>query len=119
MAEDAYAAWGADTAGVVSADCYRLAELPGYSFRTVDENIRRNFGIEDEDPRRIKSAISYVLRQETEDGSTAVNCRRHLTACQKLLVNIGDEFITYARPLIQGSVEVPMKDGLPYFAFRK
>lgn len=93
MAEDAYAAWGSDTAGVVSADCYRLAELPGYSFRTVDENIRRNFGIEDEDPRRIKSAISYVLRQETEDGSTAVNCWRHLAACQKLLVNIGDEFI--------------------------
>ena len=29
------------------------------------------------------------------------------------------EFIAYARPLIQGSVEVPMKDGLPYFAFRK
>ena len=33
--------------------------------------------------------------------------------------DIGDEFIAYARPLIQGSVEVPMKDGLPYFAFRK
>lgn len=93
MAEDAYDAWGADTAGIVTANCYRLAELPGYSFRTVDENIRRNFEIDDEDPRRIKSAISYILRQETEDGSTAVNCWRHLTACQKLLVNIGDEFI--------------------------
>ena len=33
--------------------------------------------------------------------------------------DIGDEFIAYARPLIQGSVEVPMKDGLPYFTFRK
>lgn len=32
--------------------------------------------------------------------------------------NIGDEFIEYALPLIQGQVEVPMKDGLPNFAFR-
>jgi len=93
MAEDAYDAWGADTAGIVTANCYRLAELPGYSFRTVDENIRRNFEIEDEDPRRIKSAINYVLQQETEDGSTAVNCWRHFAACQKLLSNIGDELI--------------------------
>lgn len=93
MAEDAYDAWGADTAGIVTANCYRLAELPGYSFRTVDENIRHNFEIDDEDPRRIKSAISYVLQQETEDGSTAVNCWRHFAACQKLLSNIGDELI--------------------------
>lgn len=93
MAADAYKNWGADTAGIVNTDCYRLAELPGYSFQTVDENIRRNFGISDDDSRRLRSAISYVLRQETEDGSTAVNCWRHLTACQKLLVNIGDEFI--------------------------
>ncbi|MDN0043501.1 6-phosphofructokinase [Mediterraneibacter glycyrrhizinilyticus] len=33
--------------------------------------------------------------------------------------DIGQEFIDYARPLIQGGVKVPSKDGLPLFAYRK
>lgn len=93
MAEDAFAAWGADTSGIVNADCFRLAQLPGYSFKIVDENIRRYFDIADDDPRRIRSGIEYALQQETADGSTAVNCWRHFDACRKLLPGIGDELI--------------------------
>ena len=33
--------------------------------------------------------------------------------------DIGQEFIHYAPPLIQGEVKVPSKDGLPHFAYRK
>ncbi len=33
--------------------------------------------------------------------------------------NISQEFINYALPLIQGSVDIPKKNGLPYFAYRK
>ena len=33
--------------------------------------------------------------------------------------DIGQEFIDYALPLIQGAVKVPSKDGLPLFAYRK
>lgn len=33
--------------------------------------------------------------------------------------DISDDFIKYALPLIQGFVEIPKKDGLPYFAYRK
>lgn len=33
--------------------------------------------------------------------------------------DVGTEFIAYAKPLIQGNVNVPEKDGLPHFAFRK
>ena len=33
--------------------------------------------------------------------------------------DIGQEFIDYALPLIQGEVKVPVKDGLPLFACRK
>lgn len=32
--------------------------------------------------------------------------------------DISDEFITYAKPLIQGEVAVPMEDGVPKFAYR-
>lgn len=34
--------------------------------------------------------------------------------------DIGEEFITYARPLVQGNVDVPLgDDGLPLFVYRK
>ncbi|MEG0107749.1 MAG: 6-phosphofructokinase [Lachnospiraceae bacterium] len=33
--------------------------------------------------------------------------------------DIGAEFIEYARPFIQGTIKVPMKEGLPDFAYRK
>ena len=33
--------------------------------------------------------------------------------------DVGREFIEYALPLIQGKVNVPSKDGLPLFAYRK
>ena len=33
--------------------------------------------------------------------------------------DIGPEFITYALPLIQGTVDIPMENGLPRFAYRR
>lgn len=33
--------------------------------------------------------------------------------------DVTEEFITYTRPLIQGNVTVPVKDGLPAFVYRK
>lgn len=93
MAAAAFETWGNDTAGVVNTDCYRLASLSGFSFRTVDENVRRNFDIADDDPRRIRAAVTYALEQETGDGSTAVDCWRHFSACQKLLPNLSSDMI--------------------------
>ena len=90
MAVAAYDKWGADTVGTVNENCYRLADLSGFSFKTVDENIRRSFDIGDEDPRRIRAAIRYAIQTETDDGSTAVSCFAHLEAVQKLIPSVGD-----------------------------
>ena len=68
-----------------------------------------------------KSDDPYIL----EFGTADVNeiCNKEKAVPEEWITkdgsDIGDEFIAYARPLIRGSVEVPMKDGLPYFAFRK
>ena len=68
-----------------------------------------------------KSDDPYIL----EFGTADVNeiCNKEKAVPEEWITkdgsDIGDEFIAYARPLIQGSVEVPMKDGLPYFAFHK
>lgn len=72
MATAAYEKWEAETIGVVSSDPYRLAELPNYGFQHVDGAIRQHFGIADDDPKRIRAAVIYVLRQITGGGSTLV-----------------------------------------------
>ena len=93
MAYAAYDAWESDTVGIVNENCYRLAQLPNYSFKIVDSNIRQNFGITDSDPRRIKSAVNYAMQQGTDDGSTAIPCPWHLDACRKLLPYVADSLI--------------------------
>ena len=73
MAQKAWATWEGQTLGVVNADCFRLAELEGYGFADVDRQIRREFGIGDSDPRRIRAAVIYALRKLTANGDTVVS----------------------------------------------
>lgn len=68
-----------------------------------------------------KSSDPYELEFGTADVNIICNMEKPVP--QEWITeegsDIGDEFIAYARPLIQGNVEVPMKDGLPYFAYRR
>lgn len=73
MAAAAWLLWGADMVGVVTANCYRLTELPNYGFTAVDKEVRRHFDIGDNDPRRLEAAILYCMGQLTEDGNTAIS----------------------------------------------
>ena len=72
MATSAWGKWEKDTLGVVNSDCYRLSELESYGFKDVDDKIRKEYGIEDADPRRIRSGIVYALRRLTDRGDTVV-----------------------------------------------
>ena len=70
LACKAWGMWQDETLGVVTSNPYRLAELEGYSFRDIDGDIRRGYGITDSDARRIKAAVIYSLRQLTARGDT-------------------------------------------------
>ncbi len=72
MAQAAWELWKLETMGVVGSDCFRLAELPGYGFKDVDKRIRKEYGIADDDMRRIRSAVIYSLRRLTDAGDTVV-----------------------------------------------
>ena len=85
LAALAYEKWGASTLGVVASDPYRLAELPNYGFKDVDEKVRQHYGIGDDDPRRIRAAVVYVLRQMTDSGSTLVGIDALRLACLERL----------------------------------
>lgn len=73
MAEAAWEAWELDAVGIVNADCYRLADLPGFGFSDVDNRVRFSYEIGDDDPRRVRAAILYAMRQLTKDGSTVIS----------------------------------------------
>jgi hypothetical protein len=73
MAVAAWAAWEVDLVGIVTGNCYRLAELPNYGFAMVDKEIRKNFGIADDDPRRVEAAVTYCMGILTDSGNTAVS----------------------------------------------
>ena len=72
MAQAAWKKWEHDTLGLVAKDPYQLAELGNYGFGDVDKRIRREYGIGDDDPRRMKAATLYAMRRLTSDGDTVV-----------------------------------------------
>lgn len=67
------------------------------------------------------SNAPYTLQCGTAD--VTLICNKEKGVPLEWITNAGadisHEFITYAKPLIQGNVDVPMKDGLPDFAYRK
>lgn len=70
---------------------------------------------------RREAGGDYRIDYMTEDVNLICNQEKTVPA-EWITGNgsdIGKEFIEYALPLIRGEVEVPSKDGLPLFAYRK
>lgn len=63
----------------------------------------------------------YEISYETADVNIICNKEKPVPA--EWITNdgsdISEDFIAYAAPLIQGNVDLPVKDGLPVFAYRK
>lgn len=81
LATAAWEMWGDATLGKVASDPYCLAHLRNFGFADVDGRIRVHYGIGDSDPRRIRAAIVYVLKQITDGGSTLVTWDALNKAC--------------------------------------
>lgn len=76
--------------------------------------------------------VSFI-RRETEDGSYKMECGledvNHICNKEKTVplswikedgTDVTEDFIHYARPLVQGTVSLPVgDDGLPHFVSRK
>jgi hypothetical protein len=70
MSAAAFEKWEEQAYAIVAKDPYQLAELPHYGFSAVDGDIRRAFGIEDNDIRRLDAAVLYVLGKVGDQGNT-------------------------------------------------
>lgn len=63
----------------------------------------------------------YTLTFETADVNLICNQEKGVPADWIIAdgSDVSEEFITYAKPLIQGKVEVPAEEGVPKFAYRR
>lgn len=67
------------------------------------------------------SQSPYTLAFQTADVNSICNEEKIVPAAWITSdgSDISDDFIAYAKPLIQGHVDLPTKDGLPDFAYRR
>jgi hypothetical protein len=99
MACKAWELWKGETLGIVNADCFRLAELEGYSFKDCDKAIRQSYGIADDDKRRIRAAVIYALRRLTNAGDTVVTWDELFTQTTGMLGGYADMISDCTREL--------------------
>jgi len=122
MAESVFDKFKRDTIGVVDSDPYRMTEAVGVGFLSVDGEVRRSFGIGDEDPRRVKAVVLYCVRQDAENGGNTLTGWRELASeIMRLVPNISGEALTKTvKELIDSSKLAPypesMAVALPLFA---
>ena len=65
-------------------------------------------------------SVPYELSYGTADVN--IICNRKTVPAQWIIgegSDISEEFVDYVRPLTQGHVELPTKNGIPLFAYRK
>lgn len=97
MAEAAWDAWKAKTISMVESDPFVLATLPNFGFIDVDTRIRPAFGIGDDDPRRLRAACLYAVRNLAQESTlipwSNVASRMHelVAATPKAAAAIGRE----------------------------
>lgn len=97
-------ALGEDAFELVKKDPYILAEaVEGIGFIKAD-SIAKNFGIELDDPRRLKSLIIYILNDYMyQTGNTFITARELHILCNRfnnIIYVEKEDFITYIEELV-------------------
>lgn len=104
MADAAWERWEGEAIAIVHDDPYKLAMLPNYGFKDADR-LRSHFGIEDNDDRRIRAAISYVILRAAQQGDTAVSWD-NLVMEFKVLISTApamvDQLVRVSRSMLNG-----------------
>jgi hypothetical protein len=118
MASAAWEEWHTDTMGRVLANPYDMADLPHYGFLAVDKH-RTGFGIADDDPRRMREAIVYAIKQEGEKGHTACALRDVVQAVKILVPYTDEDFDAGMRWLVEQGRIVHVVDGDAAFLILK
>lgn len=110
MAIAAWNRWKETTISVVTTDCYKLADLPHYGFCDIDHEIRRKFGIADNDTRRIKSATLYVMGKISESQGSLIERQTIINELQKIIPDICQMFDVCMEILTKENLTIMLDD---------
>lgn len=70
MAQKAWEMWNDKTISKTKDNPYNLTELPRVGFLAVDQRVRVNFDVSDDDPRRIEAGTFYAMEQLMAGATT-------------------------------------------------
>lgn len=87
VASLAWQKWEKQTIATVQSNPFVLAKLPRVGFLKVDLEIRRTFGIEDGDTRRIDACVLYCAEQLSFEIGTAIRTEYLARAVTRLIAN--------------------------------
>lgn len=88
IAELAYARFGNQLTALLQENIYILAELPGQSFRTVDERFRAAYGVAIDSPVRVAALAKYLLDDAAEStGDTVIPYEKLLLQAADVGIN--------------------------------
>lgn len=79
-----YREFGKDTLDILKNHPYRLCELAGIGFRTVDM-IAQSLGLDSRSPERVDAALLYTLQEAEQRGHLCLDKREFLKLTLKLL----------------------------------
>lgn len=77
--------FGAAAAAIVKEPPFRLCEINGFGFLTVDPIAMKAKGFQPDDPLRIKAAISHIMVEAEGDGHLFLTSREILDRADRLL----------------------------------
>lgn len=75
---------GTEAVALLREDPYRMVGVPGIRFNTADRIASGGFGVERDDPRRLRALARAVLEDAAQDGHTSLSIRDTLRAIDKM-----------------------------------
>lgn len=77
--------FGAEAVNIVKKEPYRLCEISGFGFLTVDPIARASQDFKPDAPDRIKAAIVYVMKAANEEGQLYLEVQDVIKRAEELL----------------------------------
>lgn len=109
-AEKIWQHFGYEAVEIVKKSPYRLCEISGFGFLTVDPVARASQDFSPDDPMRIKAAIQYVLKEAEGDGHLYLESREIIDKAYLLLIKGFQPEAVSRNDIIRAGNELVLKD---------
>lgn len=103
--------FGAAAASIVKENPFRLCEIKGFGFLTVDPIAVKAKNFKADDPLRIKAAINHIMKEAEGEGHLYLTCQEIVDKAQRLLNNKEAPGVVTERAIRDVGNDMIHKDG--------